>query len=118
VCAALPFLAAADATVTPRSSSVAQPRIDPARVAQLRASLAAQVAVYDSAEQAMRAPTASESAALALPAPAMPAQTFRLSRGGRALKADVTQLSFSQAAVRPDGTLGVMLDGQGGVNDR
>ncbi len=85
--------------------------------ARARADLLAQRAVRDSAEQAFRAPTAVEAAALAVPAGTGSAQEIALPMGGYALKTDASGVSLSVATVGKDGVV-TRHDGTGGHRDR
>ena len=117
--AALPLLAAADnPPPQPAATTVAHPTISQERLNQFRQSIAAQIAVYDAAEGAMRAPSAAEAAALAHAGGPATSQAITLANGGKALRADVSQLSFARAVRQPDGTFKVVFDEKGARDDR
>jgi hypothetical protein len=80
------------------------PRISQERLDQIRRSLVAQIAVYDQAEAAPRAPSAQEAAALTRSAPEANV-SVALPGGGQALLANGTQFSFAVATRSDDGTL-------------
>jgi hypothetical protein len=88
-------------------STVAHPRYSTERLHQIRAALAAQIAVRDDAEQAMRAPTPDEAAALALPVASAEPQAIAVSGGGIAIRTDGSHMSFVHAYRGKDGKVEV-----------
>jgi len=105
--AAVPMLcAAAEPASNAKEEGVKRvtptPRISQERLDRIRQSLVSQIAVYDTAEQAMRAPTTEEAAALALPA-AGTLTAFPLAGGGVALRGDVSTASLAVAVRGADG---------------
>lgn len=94
------FLSAAEPADKAKQSSI-QSRYSPEKLAKLRAQLAAQVAVFDSAEHSMRAPTPEESAALANQQPAAP-QVRQLSNGGLAVSGAQSGINFLIVEQNPD----------------
>jgi hypothetical protein len=111
-CAAMPLtvaVAAEPAAVATGATAVtvAAPRIAQERLDRIRQSLAAQIAAWDAGEQAMRAPTPAEAAALA-PSTSTPADTLvPLASGGIALRPDISHASLAIAVRGDDGKLSV-----------
>ena len=126
--AALPFVSAADDARPRRSAaSVGVPQVSQEKIARMRRALIAQIAVRDTAEGAMRAPTPQEASIFTL-APAGPADIVALPGGGMALRPDGSQTSLAIAHRRADGSISVTHDpgsavrravaGGGAGNDR
>lgn len=106
--ATLPMLSAAQqgAPSQPAAPAVATPRLSQEKLDQIRQALAAQIAVRDEAERAMREPTPAEALELVAPATGE-GDLVTLPDGGLALKTDGTQLSLAVAAVGADGAVKV-----------
>ena len=87
------------------ASSIAAKKYSREMLDQIRQSLTAQIAVRDKAENAMRAPTAEEAAALAGSSQraASTGAVVRLKSGGVALHSDLSSLSFAIAETGKDG---------------
>ena len=85
--------------------------------ARANAQLVRQRAFRDHDEQAFRAPTAAEAAALAVPAGADAAQEIALPMGGYALKTDASGVSLAVATVGKDG-VAIGHGDEGGHRDR
>lgn len=105
--AGLPLLAIAGHSFVHRHQAHPAPTVNYSRDALMRArdSLTAQIAALDQAEQAMRAPTPAEAAALA--APPVASRIVRLPQGGVALGLDASQLSWAVATIGDDGAVHV-----------
>jgi hypothetical protein len=91
---------------TATDSAVARsphPSLAAARIQALRQQLQAQVAVYDAAENAMRAPSAEEATALAGTAGDASGRFVALGGRGVAMRADPAQASFLVVETQPDG---------------
>jgi len=102
---ALPVLTIADQSADgPRQRPHRPVRISAERIEAIRQSLVAQIAVYDQAEGAVRAPSEQEAAALSGPA-AQANASMVLPGGGMALKTDAAQLSFAVATLGEDGSV-------------
>ncbi len=81
-------------------------RYTPEKLARIRASMAARIAVIDQAEQGRRAATPEEAAALApVPGPGTAAAARTLKNGGTALKGDAASLDYSVATIESGGTV-------------
>jgi hypothetical protein len=100
---------ASDTPSQPLPTTAAQERYPAERLNQIRESLAAQIAVFDAAEDAMRAPTPAEAAELALTGES-PRETISLPGGGVALRSSPSDLSFVVATVSEDGAVRVAHD--------
>lgn len=104
--------APAQPATAPTATTLPQ-SITPERLARMRQALSRQIAVYDAGEGAMRAPTAAEAAALAGPpavATGRTEQVMALPRGGSALRADASSLSFLVVETTGDGKLAMRHD--------
>ena len=102
---ALPVLTIADQRVeAPRKQARVAPTISQERLDQIRGALVAQIAVYDQAEAAPRAPTPEEAQALARTASAA-SVAVALPGGGQALPFDGVQMSFAVATRGDDGAV-------------
>jgi hypothetical protein len=101
-CLSMPQLFAADQA---RPVKPQPPRYSREQLDRIRESLLSQIAVRDDAENTMRAPTPEEAAALAPSPQTTPSTAISVKGGGRALKADPSQLSFAVAEVGDDGRL-------------
>lgn len=114
------WLIAAAMAVTPLVSAAEQPvdggrnvaaapapRIAQDKLDRIRQSLVAQIAAWEPGEQAMRAPTAGEAAALASPAGEPVDVMIPLARGGVALRPDIAHASLAVAVRGDDGKVTV-----------
>ena len=90
---------------TPGSKAAAVKGLAPADAARMRGALAAQIAVYDAAEGAMRDPTPAEIAAMGPPPTTGTSATFRLRGGGIGARTDASQISLLVVDRNADGTL-------------
>lgn len=79
------------------------PRYSREQLDRIRQSFMAQIAVRDDAENAMRAPTPQEAAALSGSPQSSTAAPVPLRNGGLALKSDASQLSLAVASVDAHG---------------
>lgn len=100
------------ATAPAATAKAAQGRYDAIRKRLTSQVAAAQIAVRDDAEQAMRAPTAAEAAALGGPGGGGAEVIRSIAGGGTALKADPSHSSFSMAVVNSDGSVSVSHAGE------
>ena len=99
--AAAQLLAAGEAI---KSETPNAPRYSREQLDRIRRSFAAQIAVWDSAEKAMRTPTPAEAAALA--SSGQPGKApVPVKGGGVALKADSSQMSFAVVEIAPNGKM-------------
>lgn len=109
-CAAVPLTVAAEPAAVATGATavtVTAPRIAQEKLDRIRQSLAAQIAAWDAGEQAMRAPTPSEAAALA-PSTSVPVDTLvPLANGGIALRPDISHASLAVAVRGEDGKLSI-----------
>ena len=105
--AAVPFASPAAEpagdTSTPAARTAVAAKLSPDRALALRRSLSAQIAVYDAAEGAMRAPTPAEIEAMALPPTSGAPATFSLRGGGIGLRTDASQISLLVVEQGTDG---------------
>ena len=105
--AAVPLASSAAETAvdasTPAARTAVAAKLSPDRTLALRRSLSAQIAVYDAAEGAMRAPTPAEIEAMALPPTTGAPATFRLRGGGIGLRTDASQISLLVVEQGADG---------------
>jgi len=110
--AAIPLVSAAADPVSQQqtSNAAATPQISQERLARIRQHLLAQIAAYEPAEGAMRAPTAQEAAALVIPSGNGPATVVRLPSGGVAMQGDVSNASLAVAVKGADGKVSVSHD--------
>src|SRR3954468_20375703 len=110
--ATIPLVSVAADTVSQqqKSTAAATPQISQERLARIRQHLVAQIAAYESAEGAMRAPTAQEAASLAIPSGNAKATVIRLPGGGVAVQGDVSNASLAIAVKGADGKITVSHD--------
>jgi len=105
--AAVPFASPAAEpagdTSTPAARTAVAAKLSPDRALALRRSLSAQIAVYDAAEGAMRAPTPAEIEAMALPPTSGTPTTFRSRAGGIGVRTDASHISLLVAEQGADG---------------
>jgi hypothetical protein len=90
------------ASTTDARTAVAA-KLSPDRILALRRSLSRQIAVYDAAEGAMRAPTPAEIEALGLPPTSGAPTSFRLRVGGIGARTDASQISLLVVEQGADG---------------
>ncbi|MCC7217498.1 MAG: hypothetical protein IT517_12050 [Burkholderiales bacterium] len=108
--AAVPMLAVAAEppnaqTKAPVATAASVPQVSQARLDQIRRALVAQIAVYEQAEGAMRAPTTAEAAALAVSPSGTAGQAIALPKGGVAFRPDISDASLLRATREPDGRI-------------
>lgn len=96
----------AETTVGPQAPRPV-PHYSQAQLDRLRQSLVAQIAARDAAEGVMRAPTAEEAAALALPEGSGAGRMVQLRQGGVARHSDLSDASLLVATVGADGAVTV-----------
>lgn len=105
--AAIPLASSAAEPAGNASTAVARTavatKLSPDRILALRRSMGAQIAVYDAAEGAMRAPTPAEIEALGLPPTSGAPATFRLRGGGIGARTDASQISLLVVEKGADG---------------
>jgi hypothetical protein len=95
--------AAAEPAQSATAAQNAAARFSPERLAAIRSALVSRVAVYDSAENAMRQPTAAEAAALAPKASNTAPRLVTLPSGGLALRQDASNIEYLIVDIGADG---------------